>query len=481
MKKQGQVLSQSLHCSLLGLLSFVTSILILTFSATFAHSAEVTVAWDPNTEPDLAGYKIYYKTESSGPPYNGTGVTEGDSPIDVGNQTEFTFHGLTDDVTYFLVVTAYNTGGLESDYSEELIYEQGNHPPVADAGPDQTVPPVIEGETVTLDGTGSHDPDSGDGIASYLWKQTGGISVTLSDTTEAEPTFVTPPVDITGTTLTFQLTVTDNGGLESSDEVSITIDDNGITDFAEGVVTTTSSTNESIGIKEESGGDLVSLEVIDPSTIADTTNRPEDLVYGLINMQIKAHAIGGSVLVTMYLPEPAPDGYKWYKYGPTKGWYDYSSHAVFNIDRTQVTLTLTDGGIGDDDDIADGMISDPSGLGIIQTTLPPSGDDGGVFGCFIATAAYGSRMANEVVILRNFRDNVLLQTSVGRSFVKFYYEVSPPLANYIRSNKILKVPTRLALTPVIYGIKYPKTFVLIFLFIVMAIPLTLRAMKSNRF
>ena len=480
MKKQGQILSQSFHYSLLGLLSFVTSTLILTFSATFAHSAEVTLAWDPNTEADLAGYKIYYKTESSGPPYNGIGVTEGDSPIDVGNQTEFELHGLNDDVAYFFVVTAYNIGGFESEYSEELIYEIGNHPPVADAGPDQTVPPVVEGETVTLDGTGSSDPDSGDSITSYLWKQTGGTPVTLSNITNEMPIFVAPPTDLTGTTLTFQLTVTDNGGLESSDEVSITIDDNGITDFPEDVITTTSSTNESIGIKEESGGDLVSLEVIDPSTIADTTDRPENLLYGLINMQIKAHTIGGSVLVTIYLPEPAPDGYKWYKYGPTTGWYDYSNHAVFNIDRTQVTLTLTDGGIGDDDTIADGMISDPSGLGIIPTTPPPSGDDEKVFGCFIATAAYGSRMAHEVVMLRNFRDNVLLQTSVGRSLVKFYYEISPPLANYIRSNKILKALTRLALTPVIYGIKYPKTFVLIFLFIVIAIPLTLRAMRSNR-
>jgi len=60
------------------------------------------------------------------------------------------------------------------------------------------------------------------------------------------------------------------------------------------------------------------------------------------------------------------------------------------------------------------------------------GGDGGI--CFIATAAYGSRMAKEVDVSRNFRDNVLLQTSMGRSFVKFYLKVSPPLANYIREH-----------------------------------------------
>ncbi len=52
MKKQSQVLSQSLHSALLGFLSFATLTLILALFATLAHSADVTLAWDPNTEPD---------------------------------------------------------------------------------------------------------------------------------------------------------------------------------------------------------------------------------------------------------------------------------------------------------------------------------------------------------------------------------------------------------------------------------------------
>jgi hypothetical protein len=116
MKKQGQLSSPSL----LSFFSFLTLALILALFATPAHSADVTLAWDPNSEPDLAGYKLYYKTESSGPPYDGTGAIEGDSPIDVGNVTEFTVHGLTDGVTYFFVLTAHDTEGLESDYSNEV-------------------------------------------------------------------------------------------------------------------------------------------------------------------------------------------------------------------------------------------------------------------------------------------------------------------------------------------------------------------------
>jgi hypothetical protein len=116
MKRQGQLLSPPL----LTFLSFLTLALILALFATPAHSADVSLAWDPNTEPDLAGYNLYYKSGSSGPPYNGTGATEDDSPVDVGNVTEFTLHGLTDGVTYFFVVTAYDTEGLESGYSNEV-------------------------------------------------------------------------------------------------------------------------------------------------------------------------------------------------------------------------------------------------------------------------------------------------------------------------------------------------------------------------
>lgn len=95
-----------------------------------------------------------------------------------------------------------------------------NQAPNADAGPDQT---VNEGATVTLDGSGSSDPDGV--IASYLWSQNSGTSVTLSDTNSINPTFTAPSVGSAGETLTFKLTIVDNGGLEDSGEVSITVSD----------------------------------------------------------------------------------------------------------------------------------------------------------------------------------------------------------------------------------------------------------------
>ena len=58
---------------------------------------------------------------TSGPPYNGTGAEEGPSPVTVGNLTTKTLTGLTNGQAYFFTVTAHDTAGFESDYSNEVV------------------------------------------------------------------------------------------------------------------------------------------------------------------------------------------------------------------------------------------------------------------------------------------------------------------------------------------------------------------------
>ncbi|NIR25854.1 MAG: hypothetical protein GWN77_02600, partial [Gammaproteobacteria bacterium] len=77
----------------------------------------------------------------------------------------------------------------------------------------------------------------------------------------------------------------------------------------------------------------------------------------------------------------------------------------------------------------------------------PSATNGGF--CFIATAAYGTPMAGEIQILREFRDEYLLTSPIGQAFVDFYYRVSPPIAEFITEHAILKPVVRAGLVPAV--------------------------------
>jgi hypothetical protein len=78
-----------------------------------------------------------------------------------------------------------------------------------------------------------------------------------------------------------------------------------------------------------------------------------------------------------------------------------------------------------------------------DSEVAPSG------GCFIATAAYGTPMAEEIKILREFRDKYLMTNPVGKGLVEFYYRVSPPIAEFITKYPSLKPIVRIGLLPVV--------------------------------
>jgi hypothetical protein len=86
------------------------TILAILAIAGIAQAATVQVTWNPNTEPDLSGYKLYHGTASG----------QYGEPVDVGNVTEHVMeitpqHG----ATYYFALTAYDTSGNESGYSDE--------------------------------------------------------------------------------------------------------------------------------------------------------------------------------------------------------------------------------------------------------------------------------------------------------------------------------------------------------------------------
>lgn len=176
---------------------------------------------------------------------------------------------------------------------------------------------------------------------------------------------------------------------ESEVEVLTDLDQNGIADNAQSDMKCVNVKNENtqIGIKcPESEGAIECLESVDGLLIPDEAGKPEILPIGLLNFKVNVDQPGQTISVTVFLSDPAPENTGWYKYDTVTGWQDYSSHATFSQDRKSVDVELKDGGFGDADGVENGVILDPSGLGIAAAAddgVKTGGGGGG--GCFIGS------------------------------------------------------------------------------------------------
>lgn len=160
--------------------------------------AAFTLAWDPNQEPDLAGYKLYYGTSSGS--YQ--------QSLNVGNLTQYSLGGLQDGVTYFFAVTAYDTEGNESGYSNE-VSARVNLPPQASASSS-----VNSGRApLAVDFQGSGTDQDGT-IVSYSWDFGDGAASSLQNPSH---TFTSAG------NFTARLTVSDNDGATATASVQITV------------------------------------------------------------------------------------------------------------------------------------------------------------------------------------------------------------------------------------------------------------------
>lgn len=90
---------------------------------------------------------------------------------------------------------------------------------------------------------------------------------------------------------------------------------------------------------------------------------------------------------------------------------------------------------------------------VVGQTDKPKPDPPKPNGCLIATATYGSEMAPQVQFLREIRDNKLMNTQSGTSFMsgfnQFYYSFSPYVADYERENPVFKEAVKIAITPLL--------------------------------
>lgn len=106
--------------------AWLTAGVICVLCGSQAYCASVNLAWDPSPDLDVTGYNLSYGPSSR----NYTNV------VDVGDNTSFSLFGLVIGATYFMAVTAYNSLGVESPPSDEIVYTVPNrtYPPRFQAG-----------------------------------------------------------------------------------------------------------------------------------------------------------------------------------------------------------------------------------------------------------------------------------------------------------------------------------------------------------
>ena len=127
---------------------------------------------------------------------------------------------------------------------------------------------------------------------------------------------------------------------------------------------------------------------------------------------------------------------------------DYFDAIVYSIEFSNIDFAKVP--VGTDSSLSDDVAvqNDPSGgySGTLQKE-----EEGG--GCLIATAAFGSEMAPQVQFLREIRDNTVMSTQSGTTFMtgfnQFYYSFSPYVADYERENPVFKEAVKVTLTPLL--------------------------------
>jgi len=345
-----------------------------------AVSSNVTLSWaggDPDAGDNVT-YNIYL---GSSPPWLGW-------PLVSQDQVETTYDppvALTENAFYYWRVVAKDSHGAQA-FGPNCLFFTTSIPPQVTTEDVTNIEAESTSENATfrarLNGNLTSLGSGSSAVVSFLWCIDPSVGVgTHTYVTGYQTLYTTGPfsADLTGLQAgtrycylalampTFNL---NNAAL-------------GVTKtFTTGVATVT-GTGAATFLSDS--GAVTEAAAVAEATLP-TTGKPDvTFPHGLFSFTISDIPVGSSVTVTLNLPSEVPQGTEYWKYDAVQGWVEVTSLMGDDDGDNVLTLTLTDGGPGDGDGIANGVIVDPGGPGVpavvpesptVTAVNPPTGTQG---------------------------------------------------------------------------------------------------------